>query len=66
MAQRLLLELQVHAVHGKELLILLAQGVLGLGEDGDKGVLVQLVEGDHHGSLPTNSGMSPYLSRSSG
>ena len=45
-AQGLLVEGEVHAVELEEAGVLLAQRVLGLGEDGHQGLLVELLQGD--------------------
>src|SRR5690606_26532563 len=45
-------ELQVHALHLEQLAELLGNGVLRLGEDPDKGLLVQLLQGRDHRQAP--------------
>ena len=64
--QGLLAELQLHALHLEELLVLLDDGVLGLGQDVDQGLEPRSSKMATTGMRPTSSGIRPYLIRSWG
>ena len=52
---------ELHVVQGEELLVLLHEGVLGLGEDADDVLLVEVIEGDHDRQPADELGDEPVL-----
>src|SRR5438034_1637907 len=51
-AQRLVAELELGALHLEQAPVLLGEGVLGLGEDRDQGLFVELIERRYHRQAP--------------
>src|SRR6267154_1264754 len=61
--QRLRQDFQVHAFHAEELLVLLDEGVLRLGEYLDQGLLVELLERRHDRQPPDELRYQPVLDK---
>src|SRR6266540_2226413 len=61
--QRLRPHLQVHALHGEQLLILLDEGVFRLGKNLDQRMLVEFLERRHDGQAPDELGNKPILDK---
>src|SRR5674536_355500 len=64
--QRVLTELQLHAIELEKASVLADQGVLRLGQDADQRLPIQLVHTRDHRQPADELWIMPYLSRSSG